>query len=105
VVRWVATYGGLAGWRAFGGGGGLQWFGCERVHRALHTSALRYAGAGPLLHRSATPDPCTCALLLLAFEFVGWAGLGTREHEQRPEPKFGWTVRAVRGMRTWTWGT
>ena len=39
------------------GGGGLQCFGCERVQRALHTSAVRYAGAGRLLHRSATPDP------------------------------------------------
>jgi hypothetical protein len=37
------------------GGGGLQCFGCERVQRALHTSAVRYAGAGCLLHTDRQP--------------------------------------------------
>ena len=56
MVRRVATYCWMDASMAFGGGG-LQCFGCERVQRALHTSAVRYADAGRLLHRSATPDP------------------------------------------------
>jgi hypothetical protein len=68
------------------GDGGLQCFGVgERVQRALHTSAVRYAGAGLLLHRSA---PLTMHLCTPPFGFSRlW--FGTREHEQSQEATFG----------------
>ncbi len=52
VVRWLVTADGKG--LLVGGGFAVLWVG-ERVQRALHTSAVEYAGAGRRLHRSPNP--------------------------------------------------
>jgi len=56
------------------------------LQRALHTSAVRYAGAG---HGSSDRQPLAMHLCPPPFSFQGFAFGGTREHEQRSESKSG----------------
>jgi hypothetical protein len=73
------------------------WVG-ERVQRALHTSAVGYAGAGRL-HRSATPDHASVHSSFRLFEVVVW------EHESMSKAKRQRLVVAVRRIPRTSLGT